>query len=373
MMCEALAALGAKVTVFTTNANGFGRSLDVPTDRPVEVNGVEVHYFPLSWPARLIPFYVPALGRACRAKMNRFDVAYLFGTWTYSMWAGARAAWKTWVPYVVSPRGAFMTRSRQEKWIKKRLYFSLIERTLVNRATVIHCTSEMERQQMEQLAFRPDSILIPNGLDLVPFASLPAREIFLEMIGLSDNTLLSIFVGRLAPEKRLELTVEAFAEVARQLPTAHLAIIGAEAGSGEISRGQVEALNISDRVHFVGFLTGHNLLQAYAAADLLVLLSRRENFGMVVVEAMAAGLPVLLSNEVGLAGQVKQAGAGYIVSPQKEEIVQSWVQILSASDRQEMGTRGRMLVQQHFSQEVVTAQMLALLERVASHKLLPNR
>ena len=366
-LCEALARGGAQVTIFTTNANGSGKVLGVPTDCPVEVDGVEVHYFPLSWPAMLMPFYSHALGRACHAYIQEFDVVYLCATWTYPMLAGARAALQANIPYVLSPRGSFMIWSMSQKALKKRLYLALVERALVDHAAAIHCTSLMEKRQTEQWGFRPPCVVIPNGLDLSPFASLSPRRRLRKSLGLPREARLSIFVGRMHPEKRLSLIVEAFAQVAGQLPDTHLAIIGPDAGSGHIARQQVEALGISDRVHFLGLLTGPDLLHTYADADMLILLSHRESFGMAAVEAMAAGLPVLLAKEVGLAEEVAQAGAGYVVSTELDQVASAWSQMLCSSElRQVMGAHGRALVQQRFSSGVVATQMLNLLSRVSA-------
>ena len=94
-LCEGLARAGAEVTVFTTNANGEQAALDLPTDRPLDVGGVQVHYFPVSkWVSRLFPFYFYSsqLGRACREIIKCYDVLYLPGNWTYPFRVGARAA-----------------------------------------------------------------------------------------------------------------------------------------------------------------------------------------------------------------------------------------------------------------------------------------
>ena len=366
MLCEELVRSGVQVTVSTTGANGSDRSLDISANRPVNVDGVQVRYFARSWPSRWVPFYAPALGRACRMYVKHFDIVYICATWTYPMFAAARAAQAANVPYVVSPMGSFMTQSLKEKWLKKRLYLRLIERGLVNRAAAIRCTSVMEKRQMEHLSFRPPRVVIPEGVDLVPFSTLPTRGKFRKPLELPSRARLSIFVGRLAPEKRIALTIEAFVLVARQLPEAHLAIVGPEAGSGHIARQRAEALQVSERVHFLGLLRGSELLQAYADADLLVLLSRRENFGMVAVEAMAAGLPVLLSDAVGLGGQVDQAKAGRVVAVDApvDEIARAWHYMLTTADLEAMGARGRVLVRDTFSQEAVSAQMLDLFARI---------
>jgi len=108
-------------------------------------------------------------------------------------------------------------------------------------------------------------------------------------------------------------------------------------------------------------------MQAYADADLLVLLSHRENFGMVVAEAMAAGVPVLISDQVGLAEEVKQANAGCVVSSKAEEIARTWTQMLTSPALRQMGSRGRNLAEEHFASEVVAAQMIEVLSRIARH------
>lgn len=107
-----------------------------------------------------------------------------------------------------------MTWSMSQKPIKKRAYLELIERRLVNRAAAIHCTSSLEQQQLGPWGFRPPSIIIPNGLDLTPFASLPERGELRRVLGVPQEGTLSLFVGRLHKMKRLERTIQAFVKVA---------------------------------------------------------------------------------------------------------------------------------------------------------------
>ena len=114
-------------------------------------------------------------------------------------------------------------------------------------------------------------------------------------------------------------------------------------------REQVQALGLSHCVHFAGMLTGMPLMQSYADADLHVLLSHRENFAMVVAEAMAAVLPVLVTEQVGLAEEVAKAGAGYSVRPEIEAIAERWSDLLANPElRASMGQKGRDLVERQF-------------------------
>ena len=177
--------------------------------------------------------------------------------------------------------------------------------------------------------------------------------------------LLSIFVGRLAPEKHLLFTVDAFAQVAQQLPEAHLAIVGPDAGSEQAVRQRVAMFDLTNRVHFLGLLSKDQLFKAYVDADLLVLLSRHENFGLAAVEAMAAGLPVLVSKEVGLAEDIKQAKTGFVVEPQVDQTISAWKKLLfDASLRKSMGERGRTLVYERYSIETIASQVLEVLQSV---------
>jgi glycosyltransferase involved in cell wall biosynthesis len=256
----------------------------------------------------------------------------------------------------------------QQKWLKKRLWLALIERRLINKAAAIHCTSILEEEQLKQWHFKPPSVVIPNPLDMTPFQQLPERGKLRQSLGIPSNGTLSLFVGRLHKMKRLGLMIEAFAKVTERISDGHLLIVGPEGdGSGERAKKQVFELGLSDRVHFAGMLTGAPLMQAYADADMLVLLSYRENFGMVVAEAMAAGLPVLVSREVGLAEEVAQAGAGFVVPAEVGQVAQAWQEILAKSDlRQAMGQRGKALVQQRFASDVVARQMLGLLASISA-------
>ncbi len=368
-LCESLAQAGATVTVLTTNANGKSQCLEVPTNQAVTLEGVQVTYYPVIWPvAAWWPFYSPGLGRACRDLVRRYDLVYLPATWTYAMWVGARAAQEASIPYVVSPRGSFMRWAMTQKSLKKRLYLALIERQLINGAAAIHLTSIMEQAQQEKWGFKPPPVIVPNGIDAKRFESLPARGALRQRLGISPDISLALFVGRLHREKRIDLVVEAFVRVARDIENASLLLVGPdEDGSGEQARSQIRRAGLADRVHFMGLLTGVDLMRAYADADLLLLLSHRENFGMVVVEAMAAGLPVLLSEEVGLAPEVERAGAGFIVPAQAKEVAEAWRQLINDPGlRHKMGSAGRQLAQSEFAANVVARKMLDLFMSVIS-------
>jgi glycosyltransferase involved in cell wall biosynthesis len=366
-LCEGLVQAGDQVTVLTTNANGAG-ALTVPLGQPVNVDGVPVYYYPrLGSRLAASYYYSPGFKEACQEKIRDFDVVYICATWTYAMLVGAKAALAAGVPFVVGPHGSFMTWSMRRKSLKKRVYLELAERRLINRAAAIHCTSSLEQRQLGVWGFRPPVFVVPNGLDITPFDRLPAKGALRRALGVPTDGTLSLFVGRLHQEKRLDLMIAAFAEVAQRLPNAHLLIVGPEEdGSGREAQEQVRALGLSRSVHFAGMLTGMPLMQCYADADLLVLLSHRENFAMVAAEAMAAFHPVLVTEQVGLAEEVAKAGAGYSVRPEIDLIAQRWSGLLADPElRASMGQKGRDLVERQFATEVVAHQILEFLRQIA--------
>jgi glycosyltransferase involved in cell wall biosynthesis len=366
-LCEGLIQAGAQVTVLTTNANG-AKLLTVPTGQLVDVDGVPVYYYPrLGSRLAASYYYSPEFKRACQEKIRNFEVVYICGTWTYAMLAGATAALAAGVPFVVSPRGSFMTWSMSQKPLKKRVYLALVERRLINQAAAIHCTSSLEQQQLSTWGFRPPVFVIPNGLDITSYDRLPGRGTLRRVLGVPPDGTLSLFVGRLHKMKRLDLMIAAFARVVQRLPNAHLLIVGPEGdGSGQKAQKQVQTLGLSHCVHFAGMLTGMSLLQSYADADLHVLVSHRENFAMVVAEAMAAVLPVLVTEQVGLAEEVAKSGAGYRVRPESEAIATRWSDLLvNPKLRVSMGQKGRDLVERHFATEVVSRQMVEFFRKIA--------
>jgi glycosyltransferase involved in cell wall biosynthesis len=365
-LCEALVQRGNHVTVLTTNANGE-TALNVQVNHIVNVDGVEVSYMERSpWAPRRY-FYAPNMGEVCERFMPSTDVLYICATWTYPMIPAARIAGKFHKPYIMSPRGDLMEWSLQQKSIKKKIYLRLIEKRLIRDAAAIHCTSQDEMEQYQRLNFQSPAFIVPNGVDLTQFSALPARGALRKKLGISDSAAISLFVGRLHKMKGLDRAVTEFASVARARTDTHLIVAGLdEDGSGVFAQEQVKQLDLQERVHFLGALYGNDLLQAYADSDLFVLLSHRENFGMAVVEAMASGLPVLLSGEVALSSDITKYRAGIVVDVKKESVAQSWLELLNDKNkREELRHNGMRLAREKFSSDKIAEQMEKVFDKIA--------
>jgi glycosyltransferase involved in cell wall biosynthesis len=325
-LCKALAARGHAVTVLTTDVHGDGR-LDVPLGEPVTVDGVEVWYFPAVLP-RLS--WSPALGRALAGTVARADLVHLHSVFLWPTSAAARAAERADVPYVLSPRGMLVPELIEQRGrLRKLAWMHLAERRTLERAAALHMTSRLEAEEAARLDLPlPPAFVIPNGVDLKPNGSGPRREPFL------------LFLGRVSWKKGLDRLLPALAHV----PAAVLKIAGndEEGLRPELER-LARAAGVSGRIEFLGPVHGPEKEALLRRAAVLVLPSRSENFGNVVLEAMAAGCSVAVTPEVGLAGTVRETGAGIVVDGDPARLGEALRHLLAdPSRREEMGRRGRV-------------------------------
>jgi len=351
-----LARRGHDVHVYTTTMDG-ACDLDVPTDRPVMLDGVAIHYFPVPALRRLC--WSPSMGARLRRDIDRFDVAHLHSVYLWPTWAAARCAHKAGVPYLISPRG-MLVRSlieRRSRWVKKA-WINLIERNSLARTAGVHVTADLEAEDVRDLGLRlPAVFCVPNGvgwperpapLSAGPFAGVPERY--------------ALFLSRLHPKKGLDRLIRAW----RWVPQLALVIAG---NDEEGYRAQLEALaareGVSGRVHFVGPASDTDKWALYQNAQLFILPSYSENFGNVVAEAMAMSCPVVLTPEVGLAQLVGSAGAGMITSGEPQSLAEAVNALYGDSARRkEMGRRGRDAVRDLLSWDAVAAQMEAVYRQV---------
>lgn len=362
-LCEGMARAGAQVTVFTTNANGKER-LDVPIGQLVDVEGVEVYYFRRD--RGLLPFYSAGLGRACAERIREFDLVHSSASFTYPMGAANSACRQYNVPLIESPRGGLMPWDLHHKYWKKWLYLRLFECTRLNAAAAIHCTDEIEQQAIKRLGLRPPTVVVPNPIEFGEFSSLPVRGELRSQLGLPQSSVVTLFLSRISAKKGLDLAVRAFADVASTHPDAHFVIAGPdEDGCGRRALQLMHQLGLRNQVHFIGMVTGENRLSALVDADLFILTSYSENFGMAAAEALAVGLPVLLSDQVGIARRVAQVRAGAVVQLDVSHIAHVWSALLDNPSRlKEMGTRGRKLAQEEYHADAVARRMLNAYQQV---------
>lgn len=358
MLAQATARAGAEVEVLTTNARGDPRLPRVPSGTR-EVGGIPVTYVEARGPRRF--FFSTELARSLERRLARLDVVHVSGIWTYPVVAAARACERYGVPYVVSPRGSLDPWALGQKRWKKRGYLLLVERRTLHRAALLHFTSEDEhRTAPEEFRALPHAV-VANCLDVEPLLGLerddpaPAVPEFLVL-------------GRIHPMKGFDVLVPALGQLAARGVPARVAVAGNDEGGyrAEVER-LVRAHGVAERVRFVGEIEGEAKRAALRRASLLVAPSYRENFGNAIAEAMAAGLPVVVSHRVGIAPEIVEHGAGLVVALDPGAVAAALAALVAdPARRAEMGRRGRELVRTRWSAPAVAAAMLAAYEAVAT-------
>jgi glycosyltransferase involved in cell wall biosynthesis len=356
-LCKGLAARGHAVTVFTTDVDTAGA---VPVGEPIALDGVEVWYFPVRPPRRL--YRSPAMGAALAEKTRGFDLVHLHSVFLWPTAVAARAARRAGVPYLVAPRGMLVPDLiRRRGRLRKSLWIRLVERRTLAGAAGLHATSPLEIREAARMGLPlPPPFVVRNGVEVEPYRedaplSAPVREAL-------DGVPFLLFLGRVNWKKGLDRLIPALVQV----PETALVVAG---NDEEGYRPHLERVarehGVFNRVAFVGPVYGNDRAALLHQAAALVLPSCSENFGNSVLEAMAAGRPVVVTPEVGLAATVRRAGAGIVVDGDPARLGPALRDLLADPARMdEMGRRGTEEARQQFQWTDVADEMEAVYREV---------
>jgi glycosyltransferase involved in cell wall biosynthesis len=263
-------------------------------------NGVTAIYLP-SWLRYRSLTWNPAVKRFCRARLRDFDVAHIYGLYDLLGPAVADACVKMKIPYVLEPIGMFVPIVRNLRL--KRIYHALFGRRLFEGASAIVATSEQELEELvgggvarEKIVLRRNGVEIPT--------SWPAPGTFRQKLGITKEARVILFLGRLSEKKSPGMLLEAFASLSKAAEgnNFHLVFAGPDESGMQSRLTQTAAqLGVSARVHFTGAIFGVEKWAAYRDADVFVLPSQNENFGNTAAESVAAGTPVVVTEQCGIA------------------------------------------------------------------------
>jgi glycosyltransferase involved in cell wall biosynthesis len=372
---EMLARRGHHVTVVTTNAN-LDEDLDVPTDQPVDVDGVEVWYFRREEPLRkwlpFVPYlsesmgftYSPKMKAALERMVPQMDVVDTQMPFVYPTFAASRAALRHGKALFYHQRGNFIDVRLARRRLKKSIYLALFEKPVMRRATALIALTEAEREAFAALSPGTPCEVIPNGVSLPsPIDGAAARVEARWAIPRDAQVIL--FLGRLHTWKGAGETLEAFERIERELPRAWLVMAGPDE-AGIAARWRAERSNETHRVVFPGVIGGTEKGDLLERADLFCLPSIAEGLSMATLEAMAHRTAVLISPGCNLP-EAEAAGAAVIVEKNVDAIAAATSGLLADPDRlRMMGEAGRRFVAANYSWDVVTDRLLDLYARGSS-------
>lgn len=295
--------------------------------------------------------FSPRLGRWLHRHAGRFDVIFMNGIWSYPGIAVRSAAHHAGIPYAVFVHGAldpWFNRKYPLKRLKKSLYWP-IQYPVLRDAAAVFFTTGIERD-LAKSSFSPNqwkSFVVPYGItdfgDSSEESARQIKEFQTSMPALCGRRFL-LFLGRIHEKKGCDLLLEAFGRLAAANPDLDLVIAGPGL-PGLQSKLQADAIRfgIASRVHWLGMVRGDLKWGLLRACEALVLPSHQENFGISVVEALCAGRPVLISNQVNIWPDIEADGVGLIEDDTLagiERLLKRWFQ-LTVAEREGMACRAR--------------------------------
>ena len=326
------------------------------------------HLVTLATLARGLPPYIPGvehlafeqsrfllkLGRSrmleqwlLKASSLGFQLIHTHGLWMMPNIYPYTAMRRTGIPYIISPRGTLDPAALSYSKLAKMIVWNTGQGRALRNANALHATSEQEVDHIRRVGIKAPIFLSPNGVD-IPDLYRPKRKV--------TKTLL--YLGRLHEKKGLDMLIDAWERIYQKYPDWELKIVGKGAADFEDwLRARVNNSSL-DRIKLESAVYGEEKLNTFRSADLFILPTRGENFGMVVAEALAAGTPVITTTSTPWSNLVSN-GAGWCCQANTSEIKNTLIEALSVPSNllEEMGGRGRSWMDSSFSWENIGEQI----------------
>ncbi len=364
-LLRALARRGCEVSLFTTDldqpARGWlrpPRRVALPPGGQALDAGVRVRYFPVGWPWRFACSW--PMARALARELASYDLVHIHSLYLFHGLVAGHLCRRAGVPYVIQLHGTLDPWHRRQRRWRKALYTWLVEGRNLRGAAAIHYASPAEAEHARAAGVTTPGFIVSLGIEREEFERLPEPGRFRQRHPELAEKKLIVFLGRVTPKKGLDLLIPALVRALRSQPAAHLVIAGPDdEGYGTVVEELIRRHGVGRHVTWTGLVTGTAKLELLRDADVWVLPSRDENFGVAVVEAMAAGAAVVISNQVGFHPLLSAAGAGLVVEPEGEALAAALERLL-ASDalRAELGAQARRLALERLTWDAAAGDLL---------------
>ncbi len=363
---QAQASLGHRVAIYTTDLNS-GIRVKVPVNESVDVGGIEIRYFRA---LENIYYSSPSLARNLMKAGRDYDIIHSHNTFLALNSYAAKTSKHWQIPLFYHVHGALdplVVRRGQGSFLKKAVYIRLFERSHYGAAQGLIALTQNEASQLAQYNFPTPVYIVPNGLDTTGFPpSAEMRHAFRRQYGIGPDKSVILYLGRIARKKSLHLLISAFAQVAREMTDTTLVIAGDRAQDPQYVRELdkiVTEHGLLQKVIWTGYLTEQEKRFALAAGDVFSHVSESEGMPISVLEAMAARLPVILSQGCYMPDAVNKGVV--IESPHSEhELAQTLrVAMTRAAENTDIGDRAYDYVVSHHSWKNIAEQLTRLYEK----------
>jgi glycosyltransferase involved in cell wall biosynthesis len=321
---------GHTVEVYTSGAVQYGQQGRTENKTgQVLVDGIRVHYFPYAM--HYYTFFVtPTIISTAKKSLREYDLIHIHDFRTFQGIVVAHYARKFKIPYVVQAHGTLgITPSiKVPRDLPRRILDSTSGFKSVKNASKVIAVSQVEMDEYRALGVSEEKIeKIPNGIDLSEYADLPPRGSFRKEFGIAYNEKVVLYLGRIHKIKGIDILVRAFGKVIEKLDEVRLVIAGPDDGYLRELQALIKALRVSHGILMTGPLYGKNKLEAYVDADVFVSPSRYEIWGMTILEAIACGTPVVVTDKCGMSEFIK-AKVGLVTKTEPGHVAEALLEIL---------------------------------------------
>ncbi|MEH1839649.1 MAG: hormogonium polysaccharide biosynthesis glycosyltransferase HpsP [Nostoc sp.] len=368
-LAPALVREGAKVTIITTDSNGDNGQipLDVPLNRPIKQDGYEVIYFRCA-PFRRYKFSIDLLNWLKR-HTHEFDIAHIHALFSPISSAAAIVCRQQKLPYIFRPLGTLDPADLQKKKQLKQLYVAIIERQNLAGAAAIHFTSAQEAKISKRFGVSTPDLVIPLGV--IPPQS-PIQNVY-SLLRIPEDAPLVLFMSRIDPKKGLNLLIPALEKLLAVGYKFHFVLAGTNPQDPDYEKkiiSQIQNSPLRSHTTITGFVTGELKASLLQAADLFILPSYYENFGIAVAEAMVAGIPVVISDQVHICQQIRDSESGWVGATDIQELLELLQEALqNPAERQRRGLNAQKYALENFSWDAIARQTIQAYQKILANKL----
>lgn len=365
---------GLNSIIFTTNS-GYFKNLEVPLKKITDYKNTKVIFYPYP-EGNLFKNFFPKLYysgifaqelfKGIKENIKKFDLVHIHGIFSFIEINVSILSQKYNKHYIISPRGSLSLElvKRKSRYLKM-IYLKLIGKRIFESSSGIHVLTEYEKEEVAKFKFNLKNIyVVPNGIKLSEFDS--ANEEIFKIFPFLKNKKYILFLSRINWKKGLDILIPAFYEISKIYKDIYLLIAGPDnEGYGEKIKKLIKNYGIEDKVIFTGPLYGKEKISAFKNAEIFVLPSYSENFGLAVLEAMACGKPCVISNKVGIYEEVKKYNAGIIVETNSRSLYNG-IQILLKDEnlKRKISENAKKIVKNEYDIEKVAEKMIKVYEDI---------